>query len=539
MMRSLFSGVSGLQNQQTCMDVIGNNISNVNTVGFKASRVNFQDVLSQTLQDASSTNGTTGGTNPMQVGLGMGLASIDTLFNNGSFQPTGKQTDLSIQGQGFFILGSGANRVYTRAGNFDFDQQGNYLVPGNGLKVMGWQANNAGTINTAGTIQPIQIPIGAIMPPRVTTTATYEKTLTGDNNTIGSLTATSLDVYDSMGVSHGVNQTFVKNGNTSWLASTSLTDPTTGALTNTLREVTFNANGSLNTVKLATPNLPIPTVGPNITALQLNTTLNSSDNQYFTVFDTKGAPQEFKINFTNTSPTTWSYKVTNASDTAVNPTVYCSGVSTLGVPAAGQINFPSTAFTYGTDTYNLPAGAITPTLAAATAMTTAATYTTAADTTTTLTPTNGANPLVFALNMTALTQTNGESTAQATGQDGYGSGTLQSVSTDTSGTIIGKFSNGQSQNLAQVALAIFNNPGGLMKQGNNLYIQSNNSGVAQVGTSGSGGRGSLSPGSLEMSNVDLAQEFSNMIVTERGFQANSKIITTSDEMLQDLTNLKR
>ena len=154
------------------------------------------------------------------------------------------------------------------------------------------------------------------------------------------------------------------------------------------------------------------------------------------------------------------------------------------------------------------------------------------------TPT-GATKVAIAPDFSSLTQYGNETTVQATSQNGYAAGTLDSTSIDPSGTIVGRFTNGQSKNLAQVALATFNNPAGLNKSGTSLYTKSNTSGVAQVGPSGSGGRGSFTPGALEMSNVDLAQEFSNMIITQRGFQANSKIITTTDQMLEELSNLKR
>ena len=145
----------------------------------------------------------------------------------------------------------------------------------------------------------------------------------------------------------------------------------------------------------------------------------------------------------------------------------------------------------------------------------------------------------IAINYDALKQYGGSSTVQITDQNGYAAGTLESTTIDPSGIIVGKFSNGESQNLAQVALATFNNPGGLNKLGDNLFVRSNNSGEPQRGPAGTGGRGTFTPGTLEIANVDLAQEFSNMIITQRGFQANSKIITTTDEMLQELANLKR
>lgn len=411
MMRSLFSGVSGLRNHQTRMDVIGNNIANVNTVGFKASRVNFQDVLSQTLQGASSASGNRGGTNPMQVGLGMGLASIDTVFTDGSFQPTGKATDLSIKGQGFFILSDNSgNEVFTRAGNFDFDTDGNFGVPGTGYKVRGWMGAN-GIINTSGNPTDIVIPVGSGMQAKDTTGVTISNNLSAEAAT-GDTKTVSINVYDSQGAPHKLTGTFTK---------------------------------------LAAAN-------------------------------------------------TWSFTPTGITDASFSP-----------APTPSTIVFDGSGNYSTTSTIN----------------------------TLTIDPTNGANNFTITPDFSGLTQYGGTSTAEALGQNGYTSGTLESTTIDPSGIIVGKFSNGQSQNLAQVALATFNNPGGLNKLGDNLFVRSNNSGEPQRGPAGTGGRGTFTPGTLEMANVDLAQEFSNMIITQRGFQANSKIITTTDEMLQELANLKR
>ncbi len=177
MMRALWAGVSGLRNHQTRMDVIGNNIANVNTVGFKASRVTFQDMLSQTLQGASGPSGTVGGTNPMQVGMGMAVASIDTIFTDGSPQATGKQTDLAISGQGFFQLSNdnGVTKTYTRDGAFDFDTEGNYVVPNTGYKVMGYQIDALG--NPTGAAGPIKIDKTALMPGKESTSLTFSGNL--------------------------------------------------------------------------------------------------------------------------------------------------------------------------------------------------------------------------------------------------------------------------------------------------------------------------------------------------------------------------
>ncbi|MDD4601089.1 MAG: flagellar hook protein FlgE [Negativicutes bacterium] len=425
MMRSMFAGVSGLKNHQTRMDVIGNNIANVNTVGFKASRVNFQDILSQTLHGASSGQGVRGGTNPMQVGLGMGLASIDTLFTDGSFQPTGKQTDLSIQGSGFFVLSDGVNQVYTRAGAFDFDNQGNFLVPGTGYKVMGWKADATGVIDTNAPVENLVVPVGTAMPAKVSSSVTYANNLSASATAgVTSQVPASIDVYDSQGNAYNLGGTFHKTAANTW-------------------EFT-----------------PNPTI------------VDAKSNTIANVVTSPAAGVPFTINFNADG----SFNTSSAGTITINPAVG---------PYAGAGTF-----------------SITP-------------------------------------HFDTMTQYGGESTAQAVDRDGYAQGTLESNTIDTDGIITGRFSNGQSQALGRVALATFNNPTGLSKVGDNLYSQSNNSGLAQVGPANSGGRGKFNPGSLEMANVDLAQEFSNMIITQRGFQANSKIISVSDEMLQELANLKR
>jgi flagellar hook protein FlgE len=549
MMRSLFSGVSGLRNHQTRMDVIGNNIANVNTVGFKGSRVQFQDVLSQTITGASSAQGNRGGTNPMQVGLGMGLASIDTIFTDGSFQPTGKGTDLSIQGQGFFILSNGNQQIYTRAGNFDFDTDGNYLVPGTGYKVMGWMADANGNINTAGNVTNIQIPVGASMPALASTAITYANNLSADAATNTSV-ETKRNVYDSLGNSHSVNQTLTKIGPNAWIGVSSVPDAVTGTVTNTTRLLRFNpTNGTLINIHNATLDAAPPAAGVsalNVQALQLDTTGGSVHNGSFSVREPSGGYRSFDITYTQTSATTWDYTITDPTGAAITQ----GATGTIAYAAATGYTFTPTGgpFTYTTTDGGTKAMSIGPLAIAGDIVAPAANSFACqalpmtdggAATNLNFTPTGGATAMSVNLDMSTLTQFGGGSTVQATGQNGYAAGTLDTTSIDPTGIIVGKFTNGQSQNLAKVALATFNNPAGLNKVGENLFAESNNSGVAQIGESGTGGRGKFNPGTLEMANVDLANEFSNMIITQRGFQANSKIITVTDEMLQELANLKR
>jgi len=171
MMRSLYSGVSGLQNHQIRMDVIGNNISNINTIGFKKGRVNFQDMLSQTMSGAARPTDDLGGVNPKQVGLGMTVASIDTIHTQGSMQTTGVMTDLAIQGNGFFVMNSGAKEFYTRAGAFGLDENGTLINPANGMRVQGWQAETIegqNFINAAADVNNLVIPVGSKDPAAAT-----------------------------------------------------------------------------------------------------------------------------------------------------------------------------------------------------------------------------------------------------------------------------------------------------------------------------------------------------------------------------------
>ncbi len=405
-MRSLFSGVSALKNHQVRMDVIGNNIANVNTVGFKSSRVTFRDTLSQTLRAASSPQGGRGGVNPMQVGLGMALGSIQTNQTQGSPEMTGRQTDMAIEGNGFFVLSDGPRRFYTRAGLFDVDGDGSLISSVNGMKVMGWRAAT-GQIDIDQPMEALLIPMGKTINPIATTTIKFGGNLDSRIAAGESVTQT-VEVFDSLGDTHSVNLTFTK---------------------------------------------------------------------------------------TDTGSNTWSWTASGGSGTVAG------GSGTIMFDTSGNmINATGPAFQF--------------------------------------TP-PGANSVSITPDFTGVVQNAAEGTLVFKSQDGYPQGTLVGYSVDDSGVIIGEYSNGLTENLAQIATAVFSNPNGLLRAGDTTFTVSANSGEPEVGQPGSGANGKLTPGALEMSNVDLSQEFTDMIITQRGFQANSRIITTSDEMLQELVNLKR
>lgn len=443
MMRSMFSGVSGLRAHQTRMDVIGNNIANVNTVGFKSGRVTFQEVFNQTLKGAGAPDSTTGrgGSNPMQVGLGVGIGAVDTITTRGSSQRTDNPTDLSIEGEGFFVVKGGSSSTYefTRAGNFGIDKLGN-LVTGDGLNVQGWQ--------------------------KYTTESDGSYKFDTESN------LTAINLYSD-----------TDNGNKRMIAA----KDTTTAI--------FAGNLNANYIASAA-----------IDAAHLRFTMPVS------VYDSLGNSYKVNVNFYKTS-------VSGAGSAA-------STQWTWQVPSTGS------GYTAGTASGVLHFNSKGQIVSVGSSLTPKIILTTA--------PQVGSKPINIKLDFSQLTQYSADSSAKPTNVDGYSTGNLVTFNIGSDGIITGIYSNGKQQPLGMVGLASFENPAGLQKVGNNLYLPSTNSGdFNKAVKAGSEGVGMLSPGTLEMSNVDLSREFTDMIVTQRGFQANSRIITTSDEMLQELVNLKR
>lgn len=423
-MRSLFSGVSGIRSHQTRMDVIGNNIANVNTTGFKASRVTFTDVFSQTLSSGSAL------TNPQQIGLGVAVGSIDLITDGGAFQMTGRAMDLAISGEGLFILkGAGGEILYSRAGGFDWSAEGYLFSPALGMKVQGWMADANGVIGRTdrATLTDIRITRGDVSLPVATTEATFKGNLDASAEE-GYTYETILPAYDSLGRSVQITLIFEKGSGNTWTVT--YIDPYTG---------------------------------------------EEGEDSLTIEFDTSGRvvmPEEDDGS--------------GGGGSTVEPPI----LNILIPDENGQ----------------------------------------AAD-------------LEIAVDFSKITQTfdgsgNGSS-VEIDNVNGRRMGTLEAVYVNEFGEITGRYSNGDSKLIAQIALANFNNMAGLIKEGNSTFAESPASGVAQIGTPGSGGRGSLVPGNLEGSNVDLAGQFTEMILTQRGYQASAKLVSTADDMLQEIINLKR
>ncbi|MBE6347694.1 MAG: flagellar hook protein FlgE [Spirochaetaceae bacterium] len=463
MMRSLYAGVSGMQNHQTRLDVIGNNVANVNTTGFKRGRVNFQDMISQQMSGAASPTTEVGGVNPKEVGLGVTVAAIDTVFTQGNLQTTGVSTDIAIQGNGFFVMKNGEESFYTRAGAFSLDSEGTLVNPANGMRVQGWMAdeiNGQMVLQTAGSTEDLIIPVGSKDPAKATENVNFACNLNKNTPEIlegaspediaRGTWSTEQKIYDSFGNEHMLNVSFTRVvGNPNQWQATVVIDPDMAEESQTR-------------------------VG-----------LNTTDGQENT----------FLINFDNTGTL---QSVTDSAGNLTNP--------------EGQIVLQTSFNVIGAN------------------------------------PDEDGNPTRQTLNINlgtigsqknTITQSASTSSTKAFYQDGYTMGYLDNFKIDSSGIITGVYSNGTNRTIGQIALATFANQGGLEKAGDNTYVESNNSGMANIGTSGIAGKGSMLAGALEMSNVDLTEQFTDMIVTQRGFQASSKTIQTADTLLDTVMSLKR
>lgn len=421
MLSSFYAALTGLNANALYLSIIGNNLANLNTIGFKANITTFGDLLSQTLTGSVAN----GAGNPLQIGLGTQLISTTPLFTQGSLMNTGEATSMAILGNGFFIT-QDLNGVmsYTRAGNFTLDKDGNLVAP-DGSFVQGWVTKDpvTGLIIPNTALTNIQISPGKLNPPKTTVTMSQATNLSASAD-IGDTYSTSVVVYDSLGIGHTVTYDFAKTAANTWTYNITSLDAAAaggGSVTGGSGTLTFNADGTL--------------ASPAADVLDITFNWNTSFGS---------------------SPTLIDWDIWDAAATTANITQY-------GAP----------------------------------------------------------------------------SSTSSTTQDGYGAGSVSSIVVRTDGVIEAVYTNGQTAELAQVALTTFNNPHGLLKLGENRYAETITSGAPSTGEAGTGGRGAIAGNALELSNVDIAQEFTNIIVAQRGYQANSRVITTSDELMQEALNIKR
>jgi len=404
--------LSGLTASSIALSAIANNLANLNTVGYKDTRVLFRDLFYQSL-------GTSGAGDPIQLGAGTTVSSMPAMFTQGSVDPSGVPTDVAIMGDGFFAVQKDGITSYTRAGNFSKDKDG-FLVTAEGGQVMGYPAIN-GAVDTGQGLVPLQLGSGMISPPTATSTIQLRSNLDA-TAPIGTVFPATIGVYDSLGATHILTFNFTKTASNAWNYSISIPAAEVGATGNPVvvktGALTFDGNGNI-----ATP----------------------------------------------------------AGDvTGIAVTGLADGASDL---------------TFDWKLYDGTSGLVTQ---------------------------------VATPSGTASTQ-----------QDGSGSGSMTKFAIGSDGMITGTFSNGKTAVMGQLVLANFANTQGLVRSGQNDFTATLSSGQAVIGSPGTGGRGTLSGGALELSNVDIAKEFASLIVAQRGFQANARAVTTFDEITQDTINLKR
>lgn len=400
MNRALYSGLSGTLAHQLRMDVAANNLANVSTVGYKASRISFQETFSQTIRSARPASADLGSVNAVQVGTGVEVGAMSTITTQGTFQYTGQTLDAAINGLGMFVLEGPEGRAYTREGIFGLDGSNRLVMSSTGLRVQGWMATN-GTINANNAVTDLTFPLRQTRAPNVTSTVDLQGNFDASAQ-IGDAFSCSVTVYDSLGNGHDMVIDYEKTALNAWTVTAACEGNTATS------NVTFDSSGALT--------------------------------------------------------------------------------------AGGTLNLT---------------GAVP----------------------------GGAANLDIDLDLTAATQFSADSDLTVTDQDGYGPATLLGVSITDGGIITGGYSDGRSSVLGQVALASFASPDGLERQGDNLFAESAASGMAQLAQPGDAGLGEVQGQYVEMSNTDLTSAFMDMLVTQRAYQASTRVISTADGLLEETIRL--
>lgn len=448
------TGLSGLTTSSEALNVVGNNLANLNTVGFKASDISFSDVLGQQF----TTPGTALSGNTASVGLGAQVSSVRANFSQGALETTNNPLDVAIQGSGFLVIANGLQQLYTRAGNLQLDANGN-LITQSGANVQGYLQNpTTGQIDTT-QLQSIKIPSGLNNP---VATSNFQLGMNLDAGAAkGTQFATSIQVYDSLGKAHVATITFQKD--------------LTGGATPT----------PLWRFDITIPNNQVAGVAP-------------TDPNQFSLISGKVAttpPAQGALAFDSTGKLISAYLGPDPATlpALANITIPGSGVTLPQMGGGGFLNATGISWKLLDPASNLP----------------------------------------------TISGFASSSQVTASSQNGAAAGSLNSLSVQSDGTISAVFSNGATVNVAQLVMARFSNLGGLVQQGNGLYAATAGSGAPFIGAPGQGGRGTLSGGDLEQSNVDLATELTKIITFQRGYQANAKIITATDQIMQDTVNMKQ
>ncbi len=546
---ALNTGVSGLRGHQRMLDVIANNLANVNTVAFKSQRTLFGDLLYDTLREATGASDNVSSTNPLQLGLGVKVIAIDPDFNQGNLEATGRPFDLAIRGDGFFVVFTGNDTLFTRAGAFGLDTN-NYLIdPSTGFFV-----RRTGTVGEAEGFQVpgdnrIKIPFGELIPGAETNVINFQGNLSADATGplaevlamagpllvggVPATTSTLLNDLDSNLVDYVAGDQLVISGTDadgSAVNTTLAVDNTTTVqdLIDAINAAFTGATASLD----SSGRIVLTANNPGEASLDLTisddagntgstswyehafeTITDGKDGDTVTssikVYDSLGKAHTLTFTFQKVSDNTWDLTVTAEAGVTI-----LDG-SVQGIRFNDDGSFDTVT---GTGVGDANISLVFPGLS---------------------TPQTIDLDFGQSGTYTGLTHLGGGSTAAAVKQDGYGPGSLVNVSVNADGRVMGIFSNGQIIPLAQIEIASFGNPAGLKRVGNNYYQVTANSGEPNLGTAMTGGRGSIERGVLEASNVDIAEQFTQMILAQRGFQVNARTITVTNEILQEVANLIR
>lgn len=568
MMRSLYSGVAGLKTHQTRMDVIGNNIANVNTTAYKSSSMTFSELMSQTTQKASGANATTGvgGTNAKQIGLGVKAGAINTaITTQGSAQSTGNPFDIMITGDNFFVVSNGSENFFTRDGSFYVDGAGNLAMTSTGYNVMGWGVDETTGNIKQDTVTALRIMSAANMtyPPEATTKANISGILDENDKDVTSANGktVNLNFFDARGYSYTAKFTFKQSSgdktNEYSMELNKILDSTGAEID--ISKLKFGNRSqqkmetkvTLNTDAYKWDGKVLKTKDGTTEVANLADIFNA-DGSLITPADDAAAQKQQKAldaiakayGYEGSTDEFLNLYITSTVDKDKQLTIQdllgnmMAGKTTDVLPADGSaITMEGRYFEGTTVVFNKDTGKLESVGGSTTNLNVNAAFSAL-----------GGNFSDVTIDLSECTNydNKGTSTIGATSGDLDGLGTgrrlgdMIGVSIQKDGMIYASYDNGMTKLLGQIATAAFANASGLEKEGDNLYSATLNSGEFDgIGVDITAGGGYMSTGQLEMSNVDLSSEFTEMITTQRGFQANSRIITVSDTLLEELTNLKR
>jgi flagellar hook protein FlgE len=508
-MASFYIPLTGLNADSTALNTIANNLANMNTTGYKSKSANFSDLFYQQIGEAGSGD-------PLQRGSGTQVCSIETDFSTGSPNTTNVDTNVALQGNGFFVVSKGGNTLLTRDGDFSLDQSGN-LIASNGLSVMGFPAVS-GKVDTNAPLAPVHIPVGEVEPPSATTTFGMSATLDSSAK-VGDSLSGKIPVYDSLGNEYQAAITYTKTATNTWSYNISLPDTLTASNSSTggVSTQLYNFGSSGGQIATVDPSSDLTITGPN--AAGVSTTINApavkpgeSISTYAT--DLQNALTAAGITGTTVTAngqqlTISGSKISTTGSVIQDPVPSAASTDSLTFDSNGNLVSPSTNIA-GITFSGLSDGA------------------TNMNMTWNLFDTAGAS---------TLKQVDQTSAVNSTTQNGFASGNYSSFSIGSDGTVTAVFDNGQKLNVGQLALGNVVNLQGLQSTGDGDYATTLASGTATIGTSGTSGLGTMQGGALEGSNVNISAEFSELIIAQRAFEANSKAVTTFDTIAQETINM--